>query len=105
MSALKAQDVMANLLNCENSDPLPDAEELNYLLYRNSEKPLDALEGPCDVDQIWTASQDKVTVQLWESRANIRIRVARDSNMNISMKGIADIAVKAIIEELRRATQ
>ena len=102
MSAVKAQDVMENLLSCGDSDQLPDAEELNCLIYRNPDSLPDNDEVENQVDRIWTATKDKVTVKIWESRANIRIRVAQDSHRNISMKGIADIAVKAIIEELRR---
>lgn len=105
MVAVKAQDVMDNLLSCEDGEQLPDVEELNCLIYRNPDSiPANATTGN-QVDQIWTASKDQVTVQVWESRANIRIRVSQESHQDISMKGIADIAVKAIIAELRRDSQ
>jgi len=105
MVAVKAQDVMDNLLSCETGEQLPETEELDYLIYRNPDS-LDADDSTeTQFDHIWTASKDKVTVQICESRANIRIRVSRQSHQDISMKGIADIAVKAIIDELRRKAQ
>ncbi len=102
MVAVKAQHVMDKLLNCEKGEPLPESEALDCLIYRNPDS-LPANPGTGDnIDRIWAAARDKVTVQIWESRAKIRIRVAPDSHPDISMKKIADIAARAIEDELRR---
>ena len=101
MVAVKAQDVMDKLLNCEKSEQIPGSQALDCLIYRNP----DGADNSDQIDRIWTVTRDKVTVQIWESRANIRIRVAPDSHPDISMKEIADIAAKAIVDELRRDTQ
>ena len=105
MVAVKAQHVMDKLLNCEKSEQLPDSEALDCLIYRNPDSLPTSADHGDHIDRIWTATRDKVTVQIWESRANIRISVAPDSHPNISMKEIADIAAKAIVDELRRDTQ
>jgi hypothetical protein len=105
MVAVKAQDVMDNLLSCEAVESFPAAEKLDYLIYRDPDKLSTEPPGENQCDQIWTASQDKVTVQIWESRANIRVRVSQKTHPDLCMKGIADIAVQAIIEELRRDTK
>ena len=105
MVAVKVQDVMDNLLSCEDAEQFPEGEELDYLIYRNPDSLSAHASTGNQLDQIWTASKDKVTVQIWESRANIRIRVSQQSHRDISMKGIADIAVKAIVNELRKDTQ
>jgi hypothetical protein len=105
MVAVKAQQVMDKLLHCAVDDTVADSEALNRLIYRDPRN-LQAHAGTGNhVDQIWTASRDKVSVQIWESRASIRIRVAPDTHKDVSMKAIADIAVKAIVEELRRDRQ
>ena len=102
MVAVKAQDVMDKLLHCGATDPIPDSEVLDSLIYRNPQSLEASASTGKQIDQIWTASRDKVTVQVWDTRANIRIRVAPDAHQDVCMKTIADIAVKAIIDELRR---
>ena len=105
MNTANSQDIMENLLTCGDTENLPVVEELNCLIYRNPDSQLKEKKPASQVDQIWTANKDKVTVQVWESRANIRIRVAQKSRRDVSMKSIADIAVNAIIDELRRESQ
>jgi hypothetical protein len=105
MVAVKAQDVMDQLLHCGATETVADSEALNSLIYRNPQEQQPPGSTGNHVDQIWTASRDKVTVQIWESRANIRIRVAPEVHQGVCMKSIADIAVKAIVDELRRDSQ
>jgi hypothetical protein len=105
MVAVEAQDVMDKLLSCEESDQLPEARELNQLIYREDDSVLDEATTANQADQIWTASNDKVTVQVGESRAKIRVKVSQQAHQRLSMKAITDIAVKAITDELKRDTQ
>ena len=110
MVAVKTQDVMDKLLSCEAVEPLPETLMLNQLIYREDNYRedkvlLDGEEAGDRVDQIWTASNDKVTVQVWDSRAKIRLKVSQQAHQNICMKSIADIAVKAILDELKRDAQ
>ena len=120
MVAVKTQDVMDKLLSCEAVEPLPETQMLNQLIYREDIYPednyrednyredkvlLDGEEAGDRVDQIWTASNDKVTVQVWDSRAKICLKVSQQAHQNICMKSIADIAVKAILDELKRDAQ
>jgi hypothetical protein len=108
MSSSKATDDTGTLLgdkstnlSAEDSDDPAAIEELNCIIYRGAEDTPPAQQDSANVDQIWTATKDKVTVYVWESKANIRIRVSQSEHKDISMEKIADIAVKAIIGELQ----
>jgi hypothetical protein len=105
MVAAKAQDAMDKLLSCDEPEPLPETGELNELIYREDDGALMDVGTAARVDRIRNAGDDTVTVQVGESRAKIRVTVAPDAQQNLSMKTIADIAAKAIIDELKRDTQ
>ena len=51
--------------------------------------------------KFWQASKENVSVQVWEGKAKIKVRVS-PGEKTISMKRIADIAVNAILEELKK---
>jgi hypothetical protein len=49
----------------------------------------------------WQIEEDDVVVQVSESKARIRIKVDGETRRTISMDRIADIAIEAILAELR----
>ena len=99
-------DVMGDLLSDSGDNSLPSVEELNCLIYRDPKDlaPVAASE-PAPGTESWHSARDNVSVQIWESKANIKIRVTAESKKNLSMNRIADIAVKAILEELKKEKQ
>lgn len=99
-------DIMGDLLNDRGDNSLPSVEELNCLIYRDPKDlaPLADVAG-AEPAKSWQSARENVTVQIWESRANIKIRVAAESKASLSMNRIADIAVKAILEELKKEEQ
>ena len=99
----KTDDVMGSLLNAKDEEnDHPDLEELNCLIYRGpDDAPPDTAE-PEPGQPSWKATNDNISVQIWESKANIRIKVASEARASISMNRIAEIAVQAIMEELKK---
>ena len=99
----KSEDVMDSLLSTKDGDEdHPAQDELNCLIYRASDDlPVDTEEAESEAPS-WKVSQDNVSVQVWESKANIRITVASEARKSISMNRIAEIAVQAIMEELKK---
>ncbi len=105
MTGDKADGVMDSLLSTSDDGDHPTLEELNCLIYRRPED-VPASGEEADPEQpSWKASQDNITVQIWESKANIRIKVSGESRKHISMNKIAEIAVQAIVDELKKEAE
>ncbi len=105
MTGDKADDVMDSLLSTSDDGDHPALEELNCLIYR---RPEDLPTGGEELDPdhpSWKTSHDNISVQIWESKANIRIKVSGESRKHISMNRIAEIAVQAIMDELKKEVE
>ncbi len=101
MTKKKKKDIMDSILSGDDEHFSTHAEELDCLIYKNgrgSEDTIPALEN----GKVWEASKENVTVQVWESKAKIKLKVSTGKKGNISMKRIASIAVDAILEELKK---
>ncbi len=109
----KKLDVMDNILESLGnvSDFAVPVKELDCLIYKNSGKTEDEIfenRGKTEDEilenhgeKIWQVSKDNVSVQVWEGRAKIKVKVSQGKK-TISMKKIAQIAVNAIAEELKK---
>lgn len=97
----KKKDIMDSILEGHAHDTEDRVDQLNCLIYKNdkSEETLLLENGE---KSVWQASKDNVTVQVWEGRAKIKVKVSPGKNKKISMKRIANIAVDAILEELNK---
>ena len=92
---------MDNILVGHGDEFASRVEELNCLIYKNGHESME--EVPEDLEgRLWQASKDNVSVQVWESKAKIRVKVSSLNKKTISMKRIADVAVNAILEELKK---
>jgi hypothetical protein len=99
----KSEDIMESLLSAKDGDEEhPALDELNCLIYRAPEEMPEDSDEPSLGQPSWKASQDNVSVQIWESKANIRIKVSSADRDAISMNRIAEIAVQAIMDELKK---
>ena len=72
----KKLDIMDNILEGLGSDFAAPVKELDCLIYKNDIKIKDEVvenhgEG------IWQASQDNASVQVWEGRAKIKVKVSQ----------------------------
>ena len=97
----KKKDIMDNILVDNGDEFASRVEELNCLIYKNGHEFGDenSEEG---TGKVWQASKDNVSVQVWESKAKIKVKVSFLNKKIISMKRIADVAVNAILEELKK---
>jgi hypothetical protein len=94
-------DIMENLLRAAEDDFMPSVEDLDCLIYSDpSEVPAQMLSAPLN-EASWQIEEDDVVVQVSESKARIRIKVDGETRRTISMDRIADIAIEAILAELR----
>lgn len=103
MGENKKKDVMDDLLSGKDEgEQFPEMEELNCLIYRSADDEIELeVPGP-ENGKSWKLSRDNVTIQVWESKAKIRIKVSRETRGNISIDRIANIAMDAIVEELKK---
>lgn len=95
----KKKDVMDNLLSGkDDGEKFPEMDELNCLIYRSADDDVEAGLPEPEIDKSWELSRDSVTIQVWESKAKIRIKVSREARGTISIDRIANIAMDAIVE-------
>ncbi|MCD4721499.1 MAG: hypothetical protein K8S13_16800 [Desulfobacula sp.] len=97
---IKKKDIMDNILVGHGEEFAARVEELNCLIYRNESGLKNEISEDPD-GKFWQASKENVSVQVWEGKAKIKVRVS-PGEKTISMKRIADIAVNAILEELKK---
>lgn len=95
------KDIMDNILTGKDPDPEDLARELDCIIYKNGADS-EALDFPEKRDNFWEATKGNVSVQVWEEKAKIRVRVSPFKKGHASMKRIASIAVDAILEELKK---
>ncbi len=99
---VKKKNVMDSLLGTDDKTLEGSAKELDCLIYRgriNEAKP-DLPEMTSNPS--WAASKGNVSVEIWEGKAKIRIKVGDEKAAHISMRKLASIAVDAIIAELQK---
>ncbi|MCP4020386.1 MAG: hypothetical protein GY729_00970 [Desulfobacteraceae bacterium] len=101
MKKKKSKDIMDSILSGTDEGLSNQADELDCLIYKTGKDFEDEIPSSTD-EQIWQVSKENVTVQVWESKAKIRLKVSTGKKGNISMKRIANIAVDAILEELKK---
>ena len=96
----KKLDIMDNILEDLGSDFVVPGQELDCLIYKSDSKIKDEVVENHG-EKIWQVSKDNVSVQVWEGRAKIKVKVSQGKKA-ISMKQIARIAVNAIVDELKK---
>ena len=101
---VKKKNVMDSLLSTDDEGVSASSKALDCLIYRGSadeDKPESA--EPVSTPS-WRADKGNVSVEIWEGKAKIRIKVGGDDTSHISMRRLANIAVDAIIAELQKET-
>mgnify|MGYP001550533404 CR=1 FL=1 len=102
------KDIMGEILGADDAEFAGKTRELDCLIYRSGNG--DSVDPSPDMDgspseKSWKISKDNVSVEVWEGKAKIRLKVGTGKYKTISMKRIASIAVNAILEELKREDQ
>jgi hypothetical protein len=98
----KKKNVMDCLLGTDDKAFDGSAKELDCLIYRSSTDEAEhKLPEPVS-KPVWISSKENVSVEIWEGKAKIRIKVGDDDTSHISMRKLASIAVDAIMAELQK---
>ena len=99
---MKNKNIMDRILSGPGEELIDNVNELDCMIYKK-DSPKFYEEQPFDQDaKIWESSKENVSVQVWEGKAKIKVKVSSKEKENISMKRIADIAVNAILKELKK---
>ena len=97
------KDIMDSILS--DDDTASDrGNDLDFLIYRCGDgMPAENEVIPNDpARKSIKVSKGNVSVEIWEGRAKIKVKVAPGTDMGISMEKIATIAVDAILEALKK---
>ena len=98
----KKKDVMESILGADDTEFEGETRELDCLIYKTegpeTEPPVTEPESPSS----WKASKGNVSVEIWEAKAKIRIKVGGRDAAHVSMRKLASIAVDAIMAELEK---
>ena len=97
----KKKDIMDSILDHNDEEFAGRTRELDCLIYR-SEDGIKTEKVAGQEEESWKISKDNVSVEIWEGKAKINVRVSPGTGPNISMKRIASIVVDAILEELKK---
>ena len=102
------KDIMGKILGADDKEFAGKTRELDCLIYRSGvgdpgDETMDGIDGLSD--KSWKISKENVSVEVWEGKAKIRLKVGTGKYKTMSMKRIASIAVDAILEELKREDQ
>ena len=94
---------MDSILGAGDEEFAGKTRDLDCLIYRNEDpKPATSAKDENSPPSSWTVSKGPVTVETWEGKAKIRIKVAAGTASHMSMKRIASIAVDAIVAEIEK---
>jgi len=97
----KKKDIIDNILTDLGEEFAARVEDLDRLVYRNDLNLEDEIIEDRD-DKIWRILKEDASVKVWEGGGKVRVKVSSRGRKNISMKKIVDIAVNAILAELKK---
>jgi len=95
------KDIMDSILGAGDEEFAGHTRDLDCLIYRHEDPEPATTETPAPASS-WKVSKGPVTVETWEGKAKIRIKVASGAASHLSMKRIASIAVDAIVAEIEK---
>lgn len=97
----KKKDIMDSILTGHDEEFENRTRELDCLIYRTDDQVPERKTGPKEKES-WKISKGNVSVEIWEGKAKIKVKMSPKASSNVSMKRIASIAVDAILEELKK---
>lgn len=99
---VEKKNVMDSLLGTDDKTYDGSTKELDCLIYRGGPNEAKPDMPEMTSNPSWTASRGNVSVEIWEAKAKIRIKVGGDDTAHVSMRKLANIAVDAIIAALQK---
>ena len=104
------KNILDDLFNKDiENKPAHGFEELSVLVYRGSQKGIEQSPEPEDKNvtpqktKISYSASDRVSIELKDTAAKIKVMLPPKMKKKISMEKIVDYAVKAILEELKNS--
>lgn len=97
----KKKDIMDSILTGHDHEFENKTRELDCLIYRNGDHLPEKQAAPKEKES-WKISKGNISVEIWEGKAKIKVKMSPKTSSQISMKRIASIAVDAILEELKK---
>jgi hypothetical protein len=98
-----SSDIMNRILSGREDEPTREGTRLDCLIYRNASDLPEHLMP--DDGKVLELTRGNVSVQVWESRAKIRVKISSGSDKVLSMTRIAQVAMDAILEELNKEAE
>lgn len=97
------KDIMESILGADDQEFAGKTRELDCLIYRNDPGTEESrVQETPGSPSSWKVSKGPVTVETWEGKAKIKIKVASGAASHMSMRRIASIAVDAIMAEIEK---
>jgi len=94
---VKKIDVIDSILNADDTEFESDTRDLDCLIYKAAGQDREAQPAS------WKISKENVSVEIWEGRARIKIKVGSEvKTRQVSIQRLAVIAVDAIMAELKK---
>lgn len=99
----KNMDLMSLLLSEEVSDDIEELQQLNDIIFCATENlPIEGAEK--DQEQlIWQADNDKFAIHVWKIKGKVSLKFITKPHSDCSVERLAKIALKAILEDLKKA--
>ena len=98
----KKKDIMDHILAGKDDEFASKTRELDCLIYRSDGDGTESKPTTRQPRDSWKISKENVSVEIWEGKAKIKVKVSAGKYKNMSMKRIASIMVDAILKELKR---
>jgi len=99
----KKKDVIDSILGADQKEFECETRELDCLIYRGEDKDKDAQPGDPESPASWKVSRENASVEIWEGKAKIKIKVTSGENTKkVPIQRLAIIAVDAIMAELKK---
>jgi hypothetical protein len=118
MEKKKKKDIFDDLLKGSEEDSIPGVEDLTELLYRRGQPSTEAstkksVRAPKQKRKEKTPAKKKVTyyipekisVELGEAKAKIKVMVPKELKSRVSMSRIVELALNSIFNELETKGQ
>lgn len=96
-------DIMGLLLNDDVSDDIEELEQLNNLIFCNTDEPENELHDDPRGELIWQEESDKFAIHVWKLDGKISLKFISKSKTDVSVQRLAKVALNAIMEDLKKA--
>ncbi|MBN0987183.1 MULTISPECIES: hypothetical protein [Amphritea] len=96
-------DIMGLLLSEEVGDDIDELQQLNNIIFCDTDStPLNETRKD-QGELIWQTESDQFAIHAWKLKGKISLKFITKSKNNVSVERLAKIALKAILDDLKKA--